>query len=202
MWSPAVVTGLGIAISVALILFVLIKIHFGTIGAPMAGTVLILALVAPLPFAKIGSDIRAKISKGGAELETLAREVKQDAESASVDRKEVERLEKEIEAAAVSVNQAATNLRDLESRYRRMIGDTGSLAYLMWRSRSYLPGVVRFSEPPKATSEEMQRLATNLITEGHPDQAERAAAIARMNSFIPDPRKDGQGPVITTERAP
>lgn len=184
MVSPSVLTWLGIAICLALFCFVLVKVHRETISAPMTGTILLAGIITAVAFANIGGRYKAKLP-GGAQLEGWAREAQEAAESTGVDRQEVAAIEKRVDATAADISTTAANLRELEERYRRILGDSTSLTVLMWKSRGMMGRL------PPATSGEMDRLANNLMVEAYPNPQQRQEAwdrTSKMSAFAQDTR--------------
>lgn len=161
----------GIVIAFTVVGFVLWKVHREEIEAGMAIGLLVSAFLAPIAFSAVGGGFKAKLP-GGAEVEGWAKEAKQAAQSVDVDRKQVE-------AIAGEVRTTADSLRELESRYRKMVGNTASLTYLMWLSRG------QFGPLPNATANEFNILVGDLLTEAFPNPDEKAAQIAYIENFSP-----------------
>lgn len=67
-----------------------------------------------------------------------------------------------------------------------MIGDSANLSFLMWRSRHRIPALAVGTDIPKATADEMNRLANNLLTQAFPDPSERRAAFERFEQLTPE----------------
>jgi len=160
----------GVFISVLIIGFVLWRAQAAAnqIQPAMAAILCAVALVTPLAFGQIGAGFRATLP--GVSLETLVEQAQQAAQSTSIDRKEVEALKTQIDGTA-------TELENLEGRYRRVVGDSTSLTLLMWLSRGM------FGAMPPATDAEMNRLVNNIMAEAYPDPQERAAVWKRTQEL-------------------
>ncbi|MBI3769266.1 MAG: hypothetical protein HY271_12370 [Deltaproteobacteria bacterium] len=155
---------LGVGLSLLLVGFALVKIHRKTVEPAMAAALLGAAMVAPLAFGKIGSDFRATLP-GGTTIETWVARAEGAAQATSADRKEVEAI--------------ASRLRDLETRFRRVMADSVALTYLSWLSRGQLGSI------PGPTTNKLNALAQSMLAEGVPDVRDRDALVAEIEGLSP-----------------